>query len=225
MAFGESLDLSVIIQDLATAGCRVLAKRVRDVPFLAIELPPGMADSPGPLDDPAANLLNKTLWLRICLQCSDTEPDMFPLLYRVVDSQRLTTIMATGVDVEPPDSPLFASMHIEKALEFGGNPKVVQAFHAARLQQTFVDVPPGVSKRELNKLKKRFPHKASGRQGVPILSNTELGYHQGSPYSYRIVGPPLEALAFIAIVSYHGVPIDSLLESALIEDWPPSPRA
>ena len=47
--------------------------------------------------------------------------------FRGVGLDRLQTILATGVDVEPTTAPIFVS-DFDKAWEYGGWPKVVMAF-------------------------------------------------------------------------------------------------
>jgi hypothetical protein len=76
-------------------------------------------------------------------------PFKFPALnwenaeFRGVGLDRLPTILATGVDVEPTTAPIWVST-FEKAWEYGGLPKVVMAFdgsHLERLPDTSANSP------------------------------------------------------------------------------------
>lgn len=59
--------------------------------------------------------------------------------FRGVGLERLPTILATGVDVEPTTAPIFVS-DFDKAWEYGGLPKVVMAFDGRHLERTYREV-------------------------------------------------------------------------------------
>ena len=59
--------------------------------------------------------------------------------FRSVGLDRLPTILATGVDVEPTTAPIFVS-DFDKAWEYGGWPKVAMAFDGMHLERTYREV-------------------------------------------------------------------------------------
>ena len=59
--------------------------------------------------------------------------------FRGVGFDRLPTILATGVDVEPATAPIFVS-GFNKAWEYGDWPKVVMAFDRRHLERTYREI-------------------------------------------------------------------------------------
>jgi hypothetical protein len=71
--------------------------------------------------------------------CKSVDLPMGDVEFRSVSWDRLPTILATRVDVEPAADPTFVS-DFAKAWEYGGLPKVVMAFDGNQLQRTFREV-------------------------------------------------------------------------------------
>ena len=130
------------------------------------------------------------------------------VLFRGTGLNRLPTILANGVDVEPPTHHIYASM-FDKAWEYGKYPKVVAAYRADRLDRTYRALPlgPGVDEAEV---RGEFPHEYTyDMAGVRFLSklvHTTIG---GPGYEwafgYWIPGDPHEAL--VGLFAY-GTPSD-----------------
>jgi hypothetical protein len=59
--------------------------------------------------------------------------------FRGVGVDRLSTVLSTVIDVEPSTAPIYAGA-IDKAWEYGGNPKVVLALLASELRRSWVEV-------------------------------------------------------------------------------------
>jgi hypothetical protein len=59
--------------------------------------------------------------------------------FRGVGADRLSTVLSTGIDVEPSTAPIYAG-DFDKAWEYGGNPKVVLSLLASELRRSWVEV-------------------------------------------------------------------------------------
>jgi len=127
-----------------------------------------------------------------------------PLRYRCVELSRLETIIRTGCDVVPSDSPIYAAC-LDKALEYGGYNRVVQVFDPQGLEKTFRKV----RKSEAWELSEGF------RLTYPSLKEMDgewlwfsklppgdfrIGTAYETEYSFFIPGDPLKALLMVFLV-------------------------
>lgn len=95
------------------------------------------------------------------------DPMLMVAKYRAVNFSRLSTVLKSGIDVEPTDSVIYAD-EFEKAWEYGAWPKVVLAFDCGRLQRTFREVPSDTSPDELAVLSRTFPTKLRSKNGTKL---------------------------------------------------------
>jgi hypothetical protein len=126
---------------------------------------------------------------------------------RGVEAHRLPVILATGCDVEPSDSPLFASS-LEKALEYGhqGN-QVIQVFHHEALEISWRERSAALPDEERKDIEKDYP------TVIPSIDGSSLWFTRLSPddnraatsyeraYGRWIPGNPAEALSALILIS------------------------
>lgn len=79
------------------------------------------------------------------------------ICYRGVANARLDRVLGSGIDVEPTTAPFFASLFAEKALKYGGSPKVMIVLHASALDRTSRDLDARTSARGIAAVRENFP--------------------------------------------------------------------
>ena len=85
--------------------------------------------------------------------------------FRGVGLDRLPTILAAGVDVEPTTAPIFVS-EFDKAWEYGGWPKAVMAFDGMHLERTYREViTSDTAAGEINRLMVDYPTRVEDLAG------------------------------------------------------------
>jgi len=60
--------------------------------------------------------------------------------YRCVNINCLSNVLNNGIDVSPNTSVFYATEHIDKAFEYGGDPKLLLILDAKSLEQTYMEV-------------------------------------------------------------------------------------
>lgn len=131
--------------------------------------------------------------------------ELILLKYRAVSIDRLEYTLKNGVDVKPTNSPIFCS-ELEKAMEYGGWPKVVMGFDYQKLDRTFREEPSDIDQSELNALKATFPTVEKIKDGKLIwLSrlNKDDGRRRNYEisYGYWIPGSPWNCLKILLLIS------------------------
>ncbi len=126
------------------------------------------------------------------------------LLFRGVEIDRLETIVRTGCDVVPSDSPFYAAC-LEKALEYGGYNKVVQVFDPQKLDRTFVKVGKSETVERLEELRAAYPScKDLGGEWFWFSKlppgDFRIGTAYEMEYSFFIPRNPLDALLMVFLV-------------------------
>jgi hypothetical protein len=128
-------------------------------------------------------------------------------------------VLQSGVDVVPTNSVIFVD-HLEKALEYGGFPKVLLALKWDSLRPTFKQVTVGSSKEEIETVRSNFPTVIElddhslwctrlQQDDRRIATDYEIAYARWIP------GNPWDALRAIVLL---GRPEDrALLECLLLE--------
>lgn len=108
--------------------------------------------------------------------CRVSETDMFAIdkkmfgmeflscVFRSVSIDRLAYVLKKGVDVLPTNSVIYAD-YLDKAMEYGGWPKVIMAFYPKRMQRTFKEVDSTIAEDELAELMKIYPTKIESKDG------------------------------------------------------------
>src|SRR5262249_46250788 len=126
--------------------------------------------------------------------------------FRAVGADRLSAILSNGIDVEPTRSVIMVDC-FEKAWEYGGWPKVMQALDWSCLDQSWREIPTDTPPGELTELRKIFPALLTSIDGsklwlsrLPegdprIASSYEVSYGRWIP------GNPFEALKAILVFS------------------------
>ena len=128
--------------------------------------------------------------------------------WRAVTFDRLHTVLASGVDVEPSDAPIYVG-DIGKALEYGGaikwgarEPSVLLGFGSEGLDRTFREVRSDTDQAELDKLRERYPNVTPSADGEMLL----LSRIADRPFAYEfhygswIPGDPFEALRIVLVL-------------------------
>lgn len=103
--------------------------------------------------------------------------------FRGVELGRLRTVLRTGIDVEPPASPIYVG-DFEKSWEYGRLPKLILYLDAARLRNTYVEIPADTPEPEVQQLRRTYPTLLTSTDGSMLwlsrLSEDDRGL--GSPY-------------------------------------------
>jgi hypothetical protein len=78
------------------------------------------------------------------------------LQFRAVSIDRLSTVLLRGIDVEPTNSVIWVN-HLDKAMEYGGWPKLVMALDYRLLKWTCVELDANASEAELTSVRRDYP--------------------------------------------------------------------
>lgn len=121
-----------------------------------------------------------------------------------MNAERLSTVRATGIDVEPTDSAIYVG-DFDKAWEYGGFPKLMLALDADRLEHTFTVLPDDADAETLAGVERRFPT-VIRRQGELWCSRLDADDPRlGSPYEVEycrwIPDDPFDALRALLVFS------------------------
>jgi hypothetical protein len=136
--------------------------------------------------------------------------------FRGVPAERLAQVWRTGIDVEPTDSPIFVD-GLDKALEYGGWPKVVLALDGDHLDRTFREVSADLPDTECEALQEDFPTVLESSDGITRWysrlpkDDPRTGSAYEVAYSRWIRGDPLEALRGVIVLAYTDEDVDGLL--------------
>jgi hypothetical protein len=79
------------------------------------------------------------------------------LQYRCVGLDRLSTILRTGRDAEPPDGVFWAADRIGKALEYGGREQVLMVYDPRLLKSAWVQIGAECSAAERHEIERLYP--------------------------------------------------------------------
>lgn len=127
-------------------------------------------------------------------------------IFRGVSVDRLSIILRTGIDVEPPNRHFFAD-HFEKAMEYGDWPKVILALDVKKVKRTFVEIPADTPQAEIASLRAIYPTLRTRNDGEALwLSRLpDQDPRVASPYEvahgYWIPDDPRSALRGIVILA------------------------
>jgi|GEM_PF-2804676 len=142
-----------------------------------------------------SNSLGQNYLASLCCSC------------RGVPWTRLPVILATGCDVEPSDSPIFASC-LEKALEYGHEgDQVIQVFDHESLRPSFCERSASLTEEERAEIEKDYPTVIPNVDGSmlwftrlsPDDSRAATGYER--EYGYWLPGKPIDALCALILIS------------------------
>lgn len=124
--------------------------------------------------------------------------------FRGVGLDRIEHVIKNGIDVVPSDAPFFAGA-FDKALEYGGIPKVVMVLDPSCLDRTFREIAADAAPEEISDLKRTFPTEFKSTCGTRLWL-TRLGQEDpraARPYEEEygrwIPGNPMDALRAVLI--------------------------
>ncbi len=145
-------------------------------------------------------------------------------LWRAVAFDRLPTVLASGVDVEPSDAHISAG-DIGKALEYGGrikwgdrDPTVILGFMRQGLDRTFRKVSSSLDQDELSDLKKTFPNVSPSEDGETLLLSrmpNTIPFAYEFAYGYWIPEDPFETLKVVLVLGQRGSRISGATRAAI----------
>jgi hypothetical protein len=111
--------------------------------------------------------------------------------FRGVDISRLSTVLKTGIDVEPSNSVIYAS-DLKKSLEYGGSPKLILALDSNRLKKTYVETNSDIPEAEISRLRETYPTMLRSEGGASLWfsrmdqTDTRLATPYESEYAWWI---------------------------------------
>jgi hypothetical protein len=138
------------------------------------------------------------------------ESDFFGCQYRAVGIDRISVVMKSGIDVEPPDSVFYANA-FDKALEYGGWPKVVMAIRNQSLDRTFRELPADTAAERIAELRNVFPTELRSADGTHLwlsrlaVDDPRLTTPYEFEYAWWIPGSTREALAAVFVLIHPDV--------------------
>lgn len=127
---------------------------------------------------------------------------------RGVRADRLGHVLRTGIDVSPTDSPIFAEIGLDKALEYGcDGDQLILLLDVRKLRRTFREVPADSDASLLAELRQSFQTELRSKDGKSIWFS-RLGKDGGgagtsyeADYAWWIPGDPWEALRGLIVLS------------------------
>jgi hypothetical protein len=134
-------------------------------------------------------------------------------LFRAVSKDRLSTVLRQGIDVEPTNAVIWVN-HLDKALEYGGWPKLVMALDYKFLERTFVELDADASEAEVTAVRRDYPtiSKRSDSSKLFYSRLKEDDPQLCTPYEFDsawwIPGDPWKALKGIFLFFRPRVPAD-----------------
>jgi hypothetical protein len=172
------------------------------VPILLVQAAPG--HSRKGLD----RALSRMLALR--QQAGQTEPQrcMALAFARGVTANRIGQVLRTGIDVSPPDSPIYAEQGLDKALEYGQNgDQLLLLLDVRELRRTIREVPADSDPSLLTELRQTFQTELTSKDGKKIWfsrlgrDGKGAGSSYERDYAWWIPGDPWEALLGLIVLS------------------------
>jgi hypothetical protein len=124
--------------------------------------------------------------------------------FRGVSYDRLSTILGTGIDVEPTNAPIFVS-DFDKAWEYGDWPKVIMVFDGRHLAYTYREITSDTPAEETARLMLEYPTRIPDHSGERtwLTRLPETDPRAASSYEVEfgrwIPGDPFDALRAIFV--------------------------
>jgi hypothetical protein len=137
--------------------------------------------------------------------CEALELDYFDCEFRGIPLDSLNTVLQRGIDVMPTNEVISVGA-LEKALEYGGWPKVILALRRNSLKRTFKEIPADSSREEIEAVRREFPTivKLDDRSLWCTRlqeDNRRIGTDYEVYYAVWIPGDPWAALKAIFLLS------------------------
>jgi hypothetical protein len=156
-----------------TQTCTLALLRNKPQPTFLVELPTSVSQH-RPKSDWVALLRAAAALLPEKL----VSPHIFGCAFRGVSIDRLPSTITTGIDVEPSTAPIFVA-DLDKALEYGGWPKLVLALNHACLDRTYREIGATASADEIESLRHTFPTMLTSTDGTHLWLSR---FPEDSPY-------------------------------------------
>ena len=127
-------------------------------------------------------------------------------IMRCVGIERLALILQQGCDVQPKDSVLWIDKSPSKALEYGGDQKVMMVFDIKRTQASYQEAASNTDQNTLDKLRAAYP------TVVPSIDGSRLWFSRLPEHDRRVTSAyeiehgrwipedPIEALAGLLVL-------------------------
>ena len=125
--------------------------------------------------------------------------------FRADSLDRLQTILTTGIDVEPSDAVIYADF-FDKALEYGGWPKVVMALRQGGLQRTFRKIAADTPADQISELRRTYPTMLTSVDGQRLwlsrlpTEDPRVTTPYEADYAFWIPGRALDTLAGVFVL-------------------------
>lgn len=145
----------------------------------------------------------------VLLQLATTHPlasELLACACRGVSLDRLDSVLQHGIDVWPTDHPIFVDSW-DKALEYGGWPKLLLLLHPGQLRPTWHEVSTTLDPVELSHLRKTHPNQLVSTDGSKLwltrfnLDVPQAGTAYEATYGNYIPGNPFDALAALLVLA------------------------
>lgn len=143
----------------------------------------------------------------VLLQLAETHPlgsTFWCCDFRGVALDRLDSVLRHGIDVWPTDQPIFVDCS-DKAMAYGGWPKLLLLLHPDQLRPTWHEVSATLDPSELNELRKTYPNQLVSTDGSKLwltrfnLDAPQAGTDYEMAYGRYIPGNPFDALAAMLV--------------------------
>ncbi len=149
---------------------------------------------------------------------SGSEPST---VVRCVEIGRLPVILRQGCDVEPKDAVMWIDKSSSRALEYGGEQKVLMIFDIRRTEPSYQQVPADTDQATLDELQKTYPTVERSIDGSMLwLSRLpENDKRVASPYESEhgrwISSDPFAALSGLLVLGRDMKAMKSFVESSI----------
>lgn len=126
-------------------------------------------------------------------------------------------MLKTGVDVEPTNVVIWVN-EVQKALEYGGWPKILMAFDSERLKRSWIEIDVSAPPEEIERIQRDYPTVI--RDGDKLYCSRlpsdapQLMTAYEFQHAFWIPGDPFEALKAVFIV-FRPQDLDAVREALL----------
>jgi hypothetical protein len=127
-------------------------------------------------------------------------------IVRCVEIERLPVILVQGCDVQPANSVLWIDKFPSKALEYGGDEKVMMIFDMNRTEPSYQEVPSDTDQTTLDELRRDYPTVERSTDGSRLwlsrlpAHDTRITMPYEIEHARWIPGAPFDALSGILVL-------------------------
>jgi hypothetical protein len=129
--------------------------------------------------------------------------DLFGSAFRGVSLDRLDVVRSSGIDVVPPDHHFYADS-LDKAIEYGGWPKVMLALDYRCLDRPYRRVAADAKAEDVIALRRTYPHEVHDDNGRLWLTRASIQRFDGYDVEHGrwIPGDPLDAIRTVIVFTH-----------------------